>query len=73
MTGFCPCLSSVSEPPSPSPTHLPAAFPGDSLLFEPFMLTNFVRMNHAILAFYCPRGTIGHNEVLFPSLSLGGS
>lgn len=58
-------LTSVSEPPT--------VFPGDSLLSEPFRLENILRINHTYSEFYRQWGTIGHNEVLFPSVSLGGS
>lgn len=51
----------------------PIVFPGDSLLSEPLVLEDFQRMNHTYSGFYCRWGTIGHNEVLFPSMSLGGS
>lgn len=37
-------MSSVSEPPT--------VFPGDSLLSEPFMLENFLRMNPTYFGFY---------------------
>lgn len=58
-------LFSVSEPP--------AVFPSDSLLSEPFMLKNLLRMSHTDSEFYRQWGTIGHNEVLLLSVSLRGS
>lgn len=46
---------------------------GDSLVSEAFMLDSFPWMNQTYSGFYCQCGTIGHNELLYPSVSLGGS